>query len=172
MVPITGDRGFESRFLQRRARCEPDFQKIPSFALLTCIGWVSNCILLSGSSEVRGYWGGGSAQHWRPAVAGLGDRACCRRTSRPSPDSRSRRCLQMDASKTNALACRLARYLGRNLCRQFEANGKVHRRYGHRCDGRAVGVAPSASAPERHGNEIASRFRGYPAARVSSSRSK
>jgi hypothetical protein len=33
----------------------------PSWPNWSSIGWVSTCILLSGSSEVRGYWSGGSA---------------------------------------------------------------------------------------------------------------
>src|SRR5438874_8332767 len=43
-----------------------------------------HCILLSGSSAVRGYWDGGSAHHWWVAVAQPGDRACCRGSSAPS----------------------------------------------------------------------------------------
>src|SRR6516162_10982130 len=49
-----------------------------------------HCILLSGSSVVRGYWGGGSARHWRAAVAQSGDRACCRGWSAPSRRSACR----------------------------------------------------------------------------------
>src|SRR6266513_5802663 len=47
-------------------------------------------ILLSGSSAVRGYWGEGSARHWRAAVAPPGDRACCRGSSAPSRRSACR----------------------------------------------------------------------------------
>src|SRR3984893_4863252 len=43
-----------------------------------------HCILLSGSSAVRGYWGGGSARHWRAAAAPSGDRVCCRGSSAPN----------------------------------------------------------------------------------------
>ena len=31
-APLTGDRGFESRFLQRRVHCEPDFLPVRSAA--------------------------------------------------------------------------------------------------------------------------------------------
>src|SRR6202035_2172506 len=41
-------------------------------------------ILLSGSSAVRGYWGGGSARHWWAAAAPSGDRSCCRGWSAPN----------------------------------------------------------------------------------------
>src|SRR6516165_7076568 len=43
-----------------------------------------HCILLSGSSVVRGYWGEGSASHWRATAAPSGDRACCRGSTAPN----------------------------------------------------------------------------------------
>src|SRR5215469_70570 len=46
--------------------------------------------LPNGNNEVRGYWGGGAAHRWWVAVAGFGDRACCRGSSALSRKSACR----------------------------------------------------------------------------------